>query len=100
MLFSTIPFSTDVEDPQIVYILKEDEENLRQLVNFNNYIRDLELEGGDGGPEHSLDGMLAALRVTNKDGRELMTVGSGSQLIVLTDEPAENTHLTETIIRG
>ena len=65
-------------------------------MNFIQFITDLELEGGGGGPEHALDGMLAALRATNPDGRELMT--PGSQLIVLTDEPTENKHLNTTVI--
>ena len=78
-----------------MYILKDDGTNHQQLTSFTDYIANLQLEGGGGGPEHSLDGILAALRVT-KDGTKLMT--PGSQLIVLTDEPAENTHLSTTII--
>lgn len=87
---------TDVDEPQIVYITKDDEESRDTLQDFNDYITNLQLEGGGGGPEHSLDGMLAALRATRKDGTKLMI--PGSQLIVLTDEPTENTELNATII--
>ena len=64
-------------------------------MNFVDFITNLQLEGGGGGPEHALDGMLAALRAS-RDGRELMI--PGSQLIVLTDEPTENKHLSTTVI--
>lgn len=64
-------------------------------MSFTDFITDLQLEGGGGGPEHALDGMLAALRATS-DGMELMI--PGSQLIVLTDEPTENKHLNTTVI--
>ena len=64
-------------------------------MNFIQFITDLKLEGGGGGPEHALDGMLAALRAT-RDDRKLMI--PGSQLIVLTDEPTENKHLNTTVI--